>query len=188
MIVFTISCFPNDALSSYPNASVLQRSKNPHCRPRWNLLRKISFLKYYLGDAEGSHDCDPKADGEQQNVLTVSDIKIHVDKQGAENTYLVQDVDIIVVVNHVGYPCHRMYIFPKYQLKFAYERRDEMEKIFQLRLASTPDEWNLAYGPYDLDEHRSMWQKFTLVYLLDDGRAVDQHTEYMRQTMTSHQL
>lgn len=130
-----------------------------------------------------------RVDGEARSKeLLVIDIQNYVTANGAENTFLTEDVDMYLVVNHAVKLCTKVYVFPKYQLRFGHERRSEMEKVFKLFIASTADEWNLAFGPYDFDEHFLLWGSFCVVCLLSDGSVVDEHPEFLKQTMTSQQL
>lgn len=91
-------------------------------------------------------------------------------------------------MNGVDRQAIRIFIFPVYQLRFAMEKDGQasMQKMLRLLVTAERAGWDHAFGPYNYDDHKNLWERFTAVYVLSDGEVLDQHYRFMAETQSGH--
>ena len=156
-----------------------------HCDYEDLSLRGFAPLPVYL-KSKNPERGERQEDGNQKPRLTVAVIRSRVEKTSASQTYLMEEVDFDVQVNGVMHRCKKLYVLPKWQLRFATEKISEMETMLRLVLASDDETWQYILSPYDFDDHRRVTERFTVVLVLEDGTVLDTHSHFMAETQTEH--
>ena len=113
--------------------------------------------------------------------LDRSDLLDHFRKHAARGTYVASTCDLVL---QNGDKARVAYVMPKYTLRHASEKPEEMRAMLKLSLASTRDMVLRALehpetSTYDVCRHKMLRQRYTTVYLTDKGQWVDTHKDYV---------
>ena len=98
-----------------------------------------------------------------------------------ENMFLERECDKLLPTAHKAVKC---FVFPKYQLRFAVERPDDMQSAMNLALATTSAEVKAAAvhkvnNVYDLNRHSYLRRTFVTVFVTTDGSVLDGHKHFI---------
>ncbi len=114
--------------------------------------------------------------------LDVRALSLHFDQHGREGTYMFKRQDHEL---EDGTTAMAVYIFPKYTLSYARERRRDMLAMLHLALAETTRDVEKACasaitGAYDLNRHMYLRRTFVSVHVRkNDGTTVDDHKHFI---------
>ena len=155
--------------------NLVQEIRSPlGCLLAWP-LPKMSGRNERASDDANCHD-------KNQHVrLDLDKLLQHLRSQGQEQTYLCRDCDVKL---STGARAVRVYILPKYTLRFAFERQGDMQSTLALAMASTSASVKVAClhertRTYDIFRHMYLRRTFVSVYVLDDGSVVDVHKNFV---------
>ena len=84
-----------------------------------------------------------------------------------------------------------IFVLLKYCLEFAKDRPSDMLACMRLACAKNQQNVLSALGHVNsgsFQRHRYLFQSFTVVYWLVDGRVVEDHSDFMHDTQTEHTL
>ena len=136
--------------------------------------------------AAGFGDCNDVDDpatvsSEQKRRLDADRLLAHYQDNGQEQTYLSQECDLILGNWDRAV---KVYVLPKYTMRYAWERTHHMQCAMALSVATTAAEVKQAAvsprtGTYDLTRHMYLRHTFVTVYVLEDGTAVDLHKHFV---------
>lgn len=117
----------------------------------------------------------------QVRRLDRADLLAHFRKCGARGTYIATTADLFL---QTGQKARVVFALPKYTLRYATERPEEMRAMLKLSVASTTETVLQALehpetSTYDLCRHQVLRRRYTAVYLTDAGKWVDTHGDYV---------
>ena len=112
-------------------------------------------------------------------------------RHGAEGTYLFKKGDFPLAD---GSKAEKLYVFPKYHLEFATQRKTCMLAMLHLAIAAGDVAVEAACasrrtGTYDFRRHMYLRRAFVSVFVLADGTVVDMHKHFLEGGgWSEHQL
>lgn len=129
--------------------------------------------------------------GVQVKRLDRSDLLAHFRKHGPRNTYLASTCNVYLPT---GDKAKLVYILPKFTVRFAMEKHDDMRAVLQLSLAQDVAAVEAACAhaktsTYDLQRHQYLRQTYVSVWVAEGGKVLDSHRDFVSGAgMTEHTL
>ena len=152
----------------------------------WPALEKWPFRRNSARDEV--HDAKNGSEDAQQRRLDFKSINDHFQQHLAQNTYLVKPCSLVWSTGEEAKYC---YVFPKYRLKYAHEKRVDMNAMMNLGLAQSELEVQQACadpksGAYDIFRHIYLRNTFTVVYVTAEDNVRDTHRNYIQGGFTEN--
>jgi hypothetical protein len=144
----------------------------------WPWLLQHDDVKW-SSRSDTAEEFDGARNGKQLRRLDAKFITAHYRKEGAERTFIVVECDRIL---STGQRAIKLYVMPKYQLKYAVDKRDDMNAMVALGLQNSVEDVRRAAtqsDEYSFWKHMFLRRTFVTIYLTDSGKAVDCHKHYI---------
>jgi hypothetical protein len=125
-------------------------------------------------------DVEEPSNRQTQRLDCKSICQYHQEK-GAAATYLSSACKVVLATGEMA---TMVYVIPKYILRYASDRPEDMQACLQLALAETSEMVEAACasketGAYDIVRHMNLRRAFTVVYVTEKGDIVDTHKHFM---------
>ena len=113
--------------------------------------------------------------------LDAAPITAHFRDVGANKTYLTSECNKVL---SMGAKAVRLFVMPKYQLRFTTEKEADMQAMLALGLAISVDDGTRACssansGRYSVFRHMYLRRTYATVYIVEDGSALDCHKHFV---------
>jgi len=132
------------------------------------------------GRNEGDTEVVDGENSKQKKRQGLDGILDHYRSHGAAQTFLSQTCRHVLADNRLAV---KVYVMPKYSLRFAMSKKVDMKAMLALALSSTVEDVERACAhpetrTYHLYRHMYLRRTFVSVYVLDGGEVVDMHKHW----------
>ena len=137
-------------------------------------------------------DVDPC--GVQHRRLSAAQMREWLEEHGAEHTYLKEVLDgARVLIDGRTKAVAEVYVLPKYQMKLALEKPEELQSRLDLFMSCLHEDPELMMRQslgnvhmWSFKRHKSLFYRYVLVCCLADGQILDEHPHFTHDTASEH--